>query len=93
MSSAKFECPSPLGSDVVLICQKTCSLEKVTGGSVSICGNWAKFEGDVGPKDGMRFVGDLEYELSLDFLAILQKVDGKWRTLRTLPSGPSSDPI
>jgi hypothetical protein len=35
----------------------------------------------VGSKDGKRFAADLEDELSMDFLAILQKVDGTWRTL------------
>ena len=50
-------------------------------GSVSICGTWAKFDGHVGPRDGKRFAADLEDELSLDFLAILQKVQGTWRTL------------
>ncbi len=119
VSSTKFECPSPLGSDGVLVYEKTRSLGKVTGGSasrvtepkigsperkaimdsmrapvskyakkevlftgsVSVCGTWAKFDGHVGPKDGKRFAGDLEDQLSLDFLAILQKVNGTWRTL------------
>lgn len=119
VSPTKFECPSPLGSDGVLVYEKTRSLEKGTGGSsskvtepkpgsperkaimdsmrapvskyakkevlftgsVSVCGTWAKFDGHVGSKDGKRFAADLEDELSMDFLAILQKVDGTWRTL------------
>jgi hypothetical protein len=119
VSPTKFECPSPLGADGVLVYEKTRSLEKAAvassakvtepkpgsperkaimdsmrapvskyakkevlfTGSVSVCGTWAKFEGHVGSKDGKRFAADLEDELSLDFLAVLQKVDGIWRTL------------
>lgn len=52
--------------------------EVIFTGDVRIAGDWAKFTGHVGAKDGKPFAKEVVDELEMDFLAILKKVNGKW---------------
>lgn len=60
---------------------KHAKTEVIFTGSVSVCEDWAKLDGHVSPKNGKPFAEELADELELDFLAILQKVDGEWKAL------------
>ena len=55
--------------------------EVIFTGSVSVYEEWAMLDGHVNPKNGKPFAEEVADELDLDFLAILQKVDGRWKTL------------
>lgn len=57
---------------------KRAKKEVVFTGDVLVSGNWAKFTGHINSKDGKPFAKEVADELEMDFLAILQKVDGKW---------------
>jgi hypothetical protein len=51
-------------------------------GTVKVSGAWARFEGDVAPKDGKPPKGEeARAELELDFLALLRKEEGEWKVL------------
>ncbi|MGA0845423.1 MAG: hypothetical protein ACO3RV_02700 [Luteolibacter sp.] len=52
--------------------------EVIFTGSCQVYGEWAKLSGNVNPKNGKRFKEEVEDECSLDFLAVLRKVGGKW---------------
>lgn len=60
---------------------KHAKTEVIFTGSVSVYEDWARLDGHVSPKNGKPFAQDVADEVELDFLAILQKVDGKWKTL------------
>jgi hypothetical protein len=60
---------------------KHAKTEVIFTGSVAVYEDWAKLDGHVNPKNGKAFAEEVVDELELDFLAILQKVDGKWKTL------------
>ena len=50
-------------------------------GTVKESGDWALFEGNVGTEDGKKAHGDAEFELELDFLALLRREKGEWKLL------------
>lgn len=50
-------------------------------GSVKICGDWATFQGNVEPTDGVVPKGDAAFDLSLDFFALLRLEKGRWTLL------------
>ncbi len=51
-------------------------------GSVKISGTWARFEGNVAPKDGKPPKSEeAQGELELDFLALLRNDKGEWKVL------------
>jgi hypothetical protein len=60
---------------------KYAKTEVIFTGSALVYKDWAKLEGNVSPKNGKPFAEDVIDEVELDFLAILRKVDGKWKTL------------
>ena len=66
---------------------KYAKTEVIFTGSVSLYEGWAKLDGHVSPKNGKQFAEEVTDELELDFLAILQKVDGEWKTLYSGWSG------
>jgi hypothetical protein len=59
---------------------KYAKTEVIFTGTVSVYEDWAKLTGHVNPKNGKPFAEEVADELECDFLAILQKVDGKWNT-------------
>ena len=50
-------------------------------GAVKISGDWATFQGNVAPTDGVVPKGDAAYDLSLDFFALLRLEKGRWTLL------------
>jgi hypothetical protein len=59
---------------------KYAKTEIIFTGTAEVYEDWAKLGGHVTPKKG-KFADDVIDEMETDFLAILQKVDGKWKTL------------
>jgi hypothetical protein len=60
---------------------KHAKTEIIFTGSVSVYENWARLDGHVSPKNGKPFAEEVADEFDLDFLAILQQVDGNWKTM------------
>lgn len=50
-------------------------------GGVKICGEWATFQGNAAPTDGVAPKGDAAGELELDFFALLRLENGRWTLL------------
>jgi hypothetical protein len=50
-------------------------------GSVKICGEWATFQGNVAPTDGVVPKSDEAGDLELDFFALLRLENGRWTLL------------
>lgn len=50
-------------------------------GNVKICGEWATFQGNAAPSDGVAPKGGAAGELELDFFALLRLEKGKWTLL------------
>ena len=50
-------------------------------GSLRICGEWATFDGDAKPTDGVAPEGGVAGELELDFFALLRLEKGRWKLL------------
>jgi len=51
-------------------------------GELKVSGDWARFGGNVAPKDGKAPKNETaQSELELDFFALLQKMDGEWKVL------------
>jgi hypothetical protein len=50
-------------------------------GTVKICGDWATFNGDAAPSDGVAPKGGAAGELELDFFALLRLEKGRWKLL------------
>jgi hypothetical protein len=59
---------------------KYAKTEIIFTGTAEIYEDWAKLTGSIKPKKG-KFADDVIDEMEMDFLAILQKVDGNWKTL------------
>jgi len=59
---------------------KYAKTEIIFTGTAEVYEDWAKLGGHVTPKKG-KFADDVIDEMETDFLAILQKVDGKWKIL------------
>ena len=49
-------------------------------GSLKICGDWATFDGDAKPTDGVMPKSS-EHDLTLDFFALLRLENRKWKVL------------
>ena len=50
-------------------------------GAVKVCGEWARFQGNVAPIDGVAPKGGAAGDLELDFFALLRLEKGKWALL------------
>ncbi len=50
-------------------------------GELKVSGDWARFGGNVAPKDGKPPKGDTKFDLELDFFALLRKEGGEWKVL------------
>jgi hypothetical protein len=50
-------------------------------GSVRISGDWATFQGNVAPADGVPLKGEAAFDLELDFFALLRLESGQWKLL------------
>lgn len=49
-------------------------------GNLTVCGKWAKFEGNTHADQPEKLSEHMEGAFSVDYLAVLEKVNGKWET-------------